>query len=149
MTTLALGFNGGQRGYWPQLVRSDYTFATDTGAQAAYTVFTVTGNVLIHAVFGICAASVTGAGTMALGVSGNTAALIASTTAADLITNEIWHDASPTTTLEKINFTGFSTVISNGQDVQFLIAGANITAGTINFYCIWSPLSANGAVVAA
>jgi len=150
MTNLGLGFHGGQRGYWPQLVNSDYDFTADTGAQAAYTVFTVTGDVLIHALFGICQTSVTGAGTIELGIVGNTAALIAQTTAADLIENEIWFDGSPTTTLEKIDFTALSLVITNGTDISFLIGGgADVTAGVINFHCIWSPLSTDGNIVAA
>jgi len=148
MTNLGLGFNGGQRGYWPQLVASDYDFAVDTGAQAAYVVFTVTGNVFVHGLFGICEDAVTGAGVIELGITGGTTALyIAQTTAADL--NEIWYDASPTTTAEQIDFTAQTFVISNGQDVSFLIGGAAVTAGKINFYCIWSPLSTDGNIVAA
>ena len=149
MTNLGLGFLGGPRGYWPKLVRSDYNFAVDTGAQAAYTVFTVTGNVLIHALFGVCETSVTGAGTIELGIVGNTAAFIAQATAADLIATEIWIDATPTTTLEQIDLTTLSFVVTNGTDVSFLIAGADVTAGLINFYCVWSPLSADGNIVAA
>jgi len=150
MTNLALGFNGGQRGYWPQLVANDYNFTDDTGAEKAYVIFTVTGNVLIHALFGICEDAITGAGTIELGITGGTTALyIAQTTAADLIANEIWYDASPTLTAEQIDFTAQTFVVANGQDVSFLIAGAAVTAGKINFYCIWSPLSADGAVVAA
>jgi hypothetical protein len=149
MTNLGVGFIGGPRGYTPKLVRSDYDFAADTGAQAAYVLFTVTGNVLIHALFGICEDTFTGAGDIELGVSGNTAVLIAQTTTADLIANEIWIDASPTTTVEQIDLTGLSFVIANGQDIQFLISGAAVTAGKVNLYCIWSPLSTDGALVAA
>lgn len=150
MSGLGVGFIGGTRGDRPWLVRSDYDFAADTGAQAAYTVFTVTGEVLIHAIFGICEDAFTGVGTLIeLGVSGNTAVLIAQTTAADLIANEIWHDASPTTTIEQIDLTARSFVVANGQDVQLLVSGADATAGKVNLYCVWSPLSATGNVVAA
>jgi hypothetical protein len=149
MTSLGVGFIGGPRGYVPKLVTSDYDFAADTGAQAAYVLFTATGNVLIHALFGICEDAFTGAGAIELGVSGNTAVLIAQTTTADLIANEIWIDASPTTTLEQIDLTALSFVIANGQDISFLISGADVTAGKVNLYCIWSPLSTDGALVAA
>jgi hypothetical protein len=150
MTSLGVGFIGGPRGYTPKLVRSDYNFGADTGAQAAYTVFTVTGEVLIHALFGVCKASLTsgGAATIELGVSGNTAVFVAQTTATDLITNEIWIDASPTTTVEQIDLTSRSFVITANQDIDFLIGGADLTAGTVNFYCVWSPLSTDGALVA-
>jgi hypothetical protein len=150
MSRLGVGFIGGTRGDRPWLVRSDYDFAVDTGAQAAYTVFTVTGEVLIHAVFGICEDAFTGAGALIeLGVSGNTAVFVAQTTAADLIANEIWHDATPTATVENIDITGLSFVVANGQDIDLLISGGNVTAGKVNLYCIWSPLSATGNVVAA
>lgn len=150
MSRFGVGFIGGTRGDRPWLARSDYDFAVDTGAQAAYTVFTVTGEVLIHAIFGICEDAFTGVGTLIeLGVSGNTAVLIAQTTASDLIANEIWHDASPITTIEQIDLTARSFVVANGQDVQLLISGADATAGKVNLYCIWSPLSAGSGIVAA
>ena len=151
MGNLGVGFIGGPRGYTPKLVRSDYDFAADTGSQAAYTVFTVTGEVLIHALFGICEDAFTsgGASTIELGVSGNTAVFVAQTTAVDLIANEIWIDASPTTTVEQIDLTGLSFVIANGQDIDFLVGGADVTAGKVNLFCVWSPLSTDGALVAA
>jgi hypothetical protein len=151
MSRFGVGFIGGSRGDRPWLVRSDYDFAADTGAQAAYTVFTVTGEVLIHAIFGICEDAFTsgGAATIELGVSGNTAVFVAQTTATDLIANEIWHDATPTTTVEQIDLTGLSFVVSNGQDVDFLVGAADLTAGKVNLYCIWSPLSAGASIVAA
>ena len=150
MSRFGVGFIGGTRGDRPWLARSDYDFAVDTGAQAAYTVFTVTGEILIHAIFGICEDAVTGAGAIALGITGgDTDVYIASTTAADLIANEIWYDASPTLTAEQIDLTGLSFVVANGQDIDFLISGADVTAGKVNLYCIWSPLSVDGNVVAA
>jgi hypothetical protein len=134
-----------------RLALSDYDFAADTGAQAAYTVFTVTGNVLFHYFMGVCETGVTsgGAATIEVGVSGNTAALIAQATGTDLIANELWHDATPTTTLEQVDPTGRAFAVSNGQDVILTIATADLTAGKINFYCTWSPLSAGSSVIAA
>ncbi len=130
--------------------RSDYDFAADTGSQAAYTVFTVTGNVLFHYFFGICETGLTGAtSTVEVGVSGNTASLIAQATGTDMIANELWHDASPTTTLEQLDPTGLAFAVSNGQDVIMTIGTADLTAGKINFYCQWSPLSSGSTVVAA
>jgi hypothetical protein len=144
-----VGFIGGPRGYAPKLVRSDYDFSVDGGTQIAYDVFTVTGDVLIHAIFGICEDAVTGAGAIELGITGgDTDLYIAQTTAADLIANEIWIDASPTLTAEQIDLTGLSFVMGGGQDISFLVSGSNITAGKINFYCIWSPLSTDGALAA-
>lgn len=130
----------------------NYSFAVDTGAQGAYTIFTVTGDIAIS-VFGICKASVTSGGTptIELGVSGNTAALIAQiTNATALITNEIWHDATPTTTVESIiAATNTAFVVSNGQDIILTIGGADLTAGNIDFYALWKPLSLDANLVAA
>ncbi len=134
----------------PRTTISDYDFAADTGSQAAYTVFTVTGNVLIHYIIGICATALEGAtSTAELGVSGNTAALIAQITSTELIANELWHDASPTTTLEQLDPTGLAFALGGGQDVIFTIGTADLTAGKVNLYCLWSPLSVGSSVVAA
>lgn len=120
-------------------------------AGAVTTLFTVTGDV-IATVFGICKASHTSGGaiTVEVGVSGNTAALIAQIAdAKDLLINEVWTDATPTTTLEAapagVN-DGF--IISNGQDI-ILTPSGTFTAGSIAFYCAWKPLSVDGKVVTA
>jgi len=128
----------------------NYNFTDDTGAQAAYTIFTVTGDVLLT-VIGICDVACEGAtATIEVGVSGNTAALIAQTTATTLIANEIWHDSTPTTTLEKNIITeAAQAVIAGGQHVIMTIGTANLTAGDIDFYAIWRPLSSDGNVVPA
>lgn len=138
-------------GSW-RLARSDWDFTVDTGAAAAYTVFTVTGVVLMQ-IFGVCATSITagGATTIELGVSGNTAVFIAQIVdGRDLLVNEIWLDATPTTTVENVNMEanrGF--IVTNGQDVSFLIGAGGLTAGKIDFYCLWKPMSSDGNVVAA
>lgn len=125
----------------------NYNFTDDTGAQAAYTIFTVTGDVRLS-VYGVCKVACTGAGTIELGVAGGTAEIIAQATAADLILNELWHDATPTTTRELIDPTGREWIISGGQDVIFTVAGADLTAGDVDFYALWYPLSADANVVA-
>lgn len=129
----------------------NYSFAVDTGAQGAYTIFTVTGDIALS-VFGICKTAVTsgGAATIELGVAGNTAILIAQATATALILNEIWHDATPTTTVESVAAaTNNAIVISGGQDVILTIGGADLTAGVIDFYALWKPLSTDANLVAA
>ena len=135
-----------------RLATKAYTFAGQGGAQGSIGLFTVTGDVEVE-IFGICKDAFTtggGAATIAVGVAGNTAVIIAQATATDLIANEIWHDATPTTTVESINtITGRRFVISNGQDIIMTIATADLTAGSCTFYCRWRPLSSDGAVVAA
>lgn len=138
-------------GAW-RLARSDWDFAVDTGVAAAYTVFTVSGNVLLQ-IFAICQTTITAGGaiTIELGVAGNTAVFIAQIVdGRDLLANEIWIDATPTTTVEAVDIEGTKTfIVSNGQDVSFLIGAGGLTAGKINFYALWKPLSAGATVVAA
>lgn len=133
------------------IARGNWNFTDDGGATGAFTIFTTTGDVLLQ-VFGVCNVALTsgGAATIELGVSGNTAVLIAQTTATALIANEIWHDATPTTTVEQIDLDGTRMfVIANGQDAIMTVATAALTAGDIDFYGLWRPLSANGLVVPA
>jgi len=84
-------------GQWRTAV-GNYNFTDDTGAQAAYTIFTVTGDVCVQ-IFGLCQILLDsgGAATIELGIAGNTAALIAQTTATDLDQYETWQDATPET----------------------------------------------------
>ena len=129
----------------------NYNFTDDAGAQGAFTIFTITGDVLLQ-VFGICDVALTsgGAATIELGVTGNTAALIAQATATELILDEIWHDATPTATVEQIDIDGARMfVVAGGRDAIFTIGAADLTAGDIDFYGLWRPLSADGLVVPA
>jgi hypothetical protein len=126
----------------------NYNFTDDTGAQAAYTIFTVTGDVYIQQIYGACKTALVGAGTIELGIAGNTAILIAQTTAADLDQYELWQDATPEANPGVVILLGRSWVLQNGANIIFTVAGADLTAGEIVFYCNWIPLSTNGNVVA-
>lgn len=124
------------------------TAVTPQDAAAVTTLFSVTGDVMVK-LFGICRAALTSAGaiTVEVGVSGNTAALIAQIAdAKDLIANEVWVDATPIATLEAapagVN-DGF--IVSNGQDI-ILTPSGTFTAGVIDFHCSWKPLSVDGKV---
>ena len=135
---------------WPVVV-GNYNFTDDTGAIGPYTIFTVTGDVLLQ-VFGICDIALTsgGAATIELGVSGDTAGFIAQTTATLLIANEVWTDATPTLTKEILDPAAVprTWIVANGQDVIFTIGAFALTAGDIDFYALWRPLSSDGLVVA-
>ena len=132
-----------------KVVISNYNFTDDAGSQGTLTLFTVTGDVLLT-VFGICDVALEGVSSVIeVGVAGNTAVLIDQTTAAGLIANEIWHDASPTTTIEKVDLNAAQAIIANGQDIVLTIGTADLTAGDVDFYAVWRPLSSDGLVVAA
>ncbi len=137
-----------------QVAIGNYNFGDDGGTQGAFTIFTVTGDVLLQ-VFGICntqPAVAAGTPTIELGVSGDTTAYIAQiVNAVDLIANEVWLDATPTLTQEILDPAVIprTWIVANGQDTILTIGGADLTAGDIDFYAIWRPLSANGLVVGA
>jgi hypothetical protein len=132
----------------------NYNFGDDGGTQAAFTIFTVTGDVLLQ-VFGICnvqPAVAAGTPTLELGVSGDTAAYIAQIVdATDLIANEVWLDATPTLTQEILDPAAIprTWIVANGQDTLMTLGGADLTAGNIDFYALWRPLSSDGLVVGA
>lgn len=109
------------------------------------TLFTVTGDVLC-CVFAKCNTLLTGSSaTIEVGISGATATIIAQTTAEDIDANEIWQDNSPETGVANLT----PKVIVGGADIIETIGTANITAGALTYYCLWTPISADGNVVAA
>lgn len=116
------------------------------GAQGASTLFTVTGAVVAD-VFAVCTTNLAGAlATVEVGIAGNTAALIAQTTATDIDSGEVWNDATPATVEVLSNSTG--KIIGNGQDIIETVATADVTGGSVTYYCLWFPLSEDGNVVA-
>ena len=110
------------------------------------TLFTVTGTVMV-VIFGHCTTLLAGASaTLEVGVSGNTAALIAQTLGTDIDAGEVWRDATPGLGAETLND---PIVIVGGADIIETVGTANLTGGVITYYCLWLPLSADGNVVAA
>lgn len=119
-----------------------YVGAT-TGAVGATTLFTVTGKVAVR-LFGIVSgADLTGTGTLEAGIAGNTAALLAQTTGTALDVGEFWVDTGPATV------EALPSLQLVASDIIQTIASNTITAGTITYYCLWFPISADGNVVAA
>lgn len=118
------------------------------GAGNPATLFTVTGDVMLS-IFAVCNTSLTGdTATIEVGVTGNTAALIAQTTATDIDDGDIWVDATPGVGVEALP-SGSVFIVNDGADIIQTAATANITAGALEYYCLWRPLSSNGNVVAA
>jgi hypothetical protein len=124
---------------------STWTFVTTTtGATGAHTLFTVTDNVLVS-VFGVCDTNLAGAGTIEVGVAGNTAGLIAQIAdAEDLDDGDNWIDATP-----EVGISALPTpsIINDGADIILTIGTTAITGGVIDFYCLWRPLNNDASVV--
>lgn len=138
-----------------RMVKKTITFDGNTvngigdhdGTGDPFNIFTVTGDVLV-AVIGICKTDLVGAATLEVGVTGATAALLAQITDATTFdVNEVWAGDATPSLAEK--FTPQPTAIGGGLDVIGTVGTANITAGVIDFYCFWMPLSSDGNVVAA
>lgn len=117
--------------------------AATTGAVATHNLFKVTGTVAITLI-GICTTDLAGAtATLRVGTAKNDALLIASTTATDIDANEIWHDATPDSSLEA---TSVLRKYVCCQDIIYKVGTAAISGGVITFLAYWTPLSNNGKV---
>jgi hypothetical protein len=130
-------------------LESTWVFAAaTTGAIAVHTLFNVTGNVLLT-IFGVVDTTPTSAGapTIEVGTAGNTAVLIAQSLALSLADGEVWVDG----TLTRVGAGAVPAmqVINDGVDVDLKVATATVTAGSIDFYCLWRPLSSDGLVTVA
>ena len=119
--------------------------AGTTGATGATTLFTVTGVVGVR-LFGVCGTDITsgGSATLEAGISGNTAALLAQTTATGIDAGEIWIDAGPAT----VELLPALSILSDTDIIQ-TIATTTVTGGVLTYYCVWVPISSDGNIVAA
>lgn len=139
-------------------VSSAFTGATSgahgdkDGALAAYPLFTVSGDCLIQ-VFGICNVLPVGAtGTLEVGVAGNTAALIAQETASEIAAGNVFVSATQSVGVARLVGQPFVVAgVAAGTDRTIIetVATADLTAGQIDYYCLWVPLEPGAKVVAA
>jgi len=141
---------------WGNSVDKIMTFAGGTtndpgdhdGTGDPATLFSVSGTVLLR-LLAVCETSIVGAGTIEVGITGDTASIIAQIAdAEDLDVGEIWHDATPDKKVE-LSSVLVENVLANGSDVIQTVGTANLTAGAIRYTAIWYPLSASASVVAA
>lgn len=126
------------------LLSSAWTFVENaTGDTGAHTLFTVTGDVLLS-VFAVCSTNLAGSATIEVGVTGNTAGILAQIAdATTLDAGEVWVDDTATIGVKAIPTT---KLVTNGLDVLLTIGSADLTAGVVTFYCLWRPLSSDGNV---
>ena len=87
------------------------------GTKAAQTLFEVTGDVLVR-VFGVCTVDLVGAATLEVGVTGNTAALIAQiANATTLDENEIYYGATHVVGVQTLASVLGPYIVVNGLDI--------------------------------
>ena len=152
-----------------QVLTGDYPFRTkhsitfaggttdawgdDGGALDGGAIFTVTGLVKVK-VLGLCTALLTGGATIEVGITGNTAIFCAQITDTVLDADEIWlNDTTPASSFivgeEEAAIDNFPPYLLNGNDIIFTVSGAqNVTAGVVDFYALWKPLSDDGSITA-
>ncbi len=121
-----------------------------TGQAGTYALFTVTGAVTVRIIIECTDTLIEGVtgGTIEIGITGDTATIIAQTVSDTIAVNEIWHDATSDADIEAYSVMK-DFIIVNGMDIFATIAAQTITAGTLVLYCFWTPLSSDGLVVAA
>lgn len=124
------------------IARKTVTFA-NTGEDV--TLFTVTGDVIVRLV-AVCGTNLASAAGANVGVDAGAVALIADTDCTLIDAGEIWHDTTPDANAEATSVMK-EYIISNGVDITLDVETAKqVDSGVINFYCIWTALSSNGAV---
>lgn len=131
-------------------------FSAFTGASGArgdkdtnsgvWTIFQVNGDVECK-IYGVCTVDLVGtSGTLEVGVTGNTASLIAQTTTTNINANELWSDSTPTVGVDLWSTVLGPYVIVNGLDIIESTKTTDITAGNIYYVCAWRPLSPGSSV---
>ena len=139
-TTITAFQNAG--GFGTATLVKSVTFNNTAGAVS---LFTVTGDVIVR-VIGIVKVNVVSmAGCNgSVGIAGTTAFFIPITDITLMAANEIWFDNSPDAQIEALTALQ-SAIISNGNDI-ILTLSAQADSGQVDFYCIWTPLSAGASV---
>lgn len=118
----------------------------DTGHTT--TLFQVNGDVIVR-IFGVCTVDVAGAsGTLEVGVTGNTAALIAMTTATDIDAGKIWSDTTPTLGVDTLASVLGPFLVVNGSDIIETVKTTDLSGGNIYYVCMWKPLTPGSNVIA-
>ena len=113
--------------------------ASTTGAIGATTLFTVTGTVALK-VYGFCTTDLAGSGTIEVGTATSTASVCDQQSATAIDNHELWNS----NVLAIGGQIGDWTIVN--EDIIQTIASNTVTAGVLNFYCNWAPLSSDGNV---
>ena len=154
-----------------QVLTGDYPFRTkrtitfagattdawgdDGGALDGAAIFTVTG-VVYAKLIAACITSLDsdGAATVAIGISGATTIFMPTETATQIDAGQIWvNDAANADYIiageEAAAVDNIPEYLLNGNDIILTVAGAaNVTAGVLDFYALWKPISNDGSIVA-
>ena len=117
--------------------------ALTTGAVGTHPLATVTGVVAVTC-FAKVITDVAGLGTVEVGTALSTAGLLAQVAGTTLDADELWHDATPDSSLE-LDSILTKKIIS--QNIGVKITTDTLSGGTMNFYISWYPISSDGNLV--
>ena len=122
------------------------------GTLATYPLFDVYGDCLVH-VFGVCNVLPVGAtGTLEVGVVGNTPALIAQEVASEIAAGNVFVSATQSVGVARLvgqPFVVAGDVAGAKRVIGEKVATADLTAGQIDYYCLWIPLEPGARVEVA
>ena len=135
-----------------QVATGNWNFTDDGGTASTFTIFTVTGDILVTCIGVIDAAvtSVSNLGSISLGIAGGTGVLLGADTvdATAFAVDDVWTIGAGADNGSAIFDHDAGRVIAGGANINLFRITQNLTAGDIDFYAYWRPLSANGNVVA-
>jgi len=132
---------------------TENAWGDDGGTLDGAAIFTVTGLCLVKLVAS-CSTSLTGASaTIEVGITGDTAIFMPTETATQIDSGQIWlNDAANATYAivgeENAAADNLPEYMLNGNDIILTVKTANVTAGVLDFYCIWNPISSDASIVA-
>ena len=138
-----------------ECVKHTITFAGGTtndpgdydGTGTPFNLFTVTGDCLV-AVIGVVTTLPTGAsGTLSVGTATVVAKYIPTTVGTTMLLQRII-DHTGLVAEATLPLTNPTQAATNGEEIVGTVATADLTAGVIDFYCFFRPLSAGATVVA-
>ena len=129
----------------------------DKDAANTYKIFTVTGVIMLKALFGVVGTTLVGVGgDISIGVTGNAGIWANADNAPDWATGDILGNAAAAgqtdladTGLVNTNFIDGEMSIVNGVDIVETTATADITGGQIDYFCIWAPMEEGASIVEA
>ena len=134
---------------------STITFtAGGTGAAGTTTtLFTVTGSIVVLYTYGVITTDLqqsAGTPSLAYGVIGDVDFFVGATTATAMNSPNLWIDNSPAASHAQTNAATQDSYLASGNNVTCTVGGTNnISAGVIDFFMVYLPMSADASVVAA
>ncbi len=118
----------------------------------AVPVFTVTGEVFVHALIAFCTTNLTEGGataTISLGTVSQVTRFIGLMNSVDLDANEAWVSTTPTAGSIDLPDAMQAVIVVNGDDIIVDPLTQDTTGGVIDFTCFWEPISTDGVLVRA